>query len=55
MKEEKMLARIREAEKSQSLAELTQKISSLEFKVKTVMCLLACMMSRPVCPETAHT
>lgn len=32
MKEEKMLARIREAEKSQSLAELTQKISSLEFK-----------------------
>lgn len=34
MKEEKMLARIREAEKSQSLAELTQKISSLEFKVK---------------------
>ena len=33
MKEEKMLARIREAEKSQSLAELTQKISSLEFKV----------------------
>nr|XP_027218012.1 ecotropic viral integration site 5 ortholog-like [Penaeus vannamei] len=32
MKEEKMLARIREAEKSQSLAELTQKISSLEYK-----------------------
>ncbi|KAG0720777.1 Ecotropic viral integration site 5-like protein [Chionoecetes opilio] len=32
MKEEKMLSRIREAEKSQSLAELTQKISSLEFK-----------------------
>lgn len=28
-----MMARIREAEKSQSLAELTQKISSLEFKV----------------------
>lgn len=55
MKEEKMLARIREAEKSQSLAELTQKISSLEFKVKTVMCLLAGMMSRPLCPETAHT
>ncbi|XP_076048504.1 ecotropic viral integration site 5 isoform X3 [Oratosquilla oratoria] len=32
MKEEKMMARIREAEKSQSLAELTQKISSLEYK-----------------------
>ncbi|KAK4304856.1 hypothetical protein Pmani_023213 [Petrolisthes manimaculis] len=32
MKEEKMMARIREAEKSQNLAELTQKISSLEFK-----------------------
>lgn len=32
MKEEKMLARIREAEKSQNLAELTQKISSLEYK-----------------------
>lgn len=28
-----MMARIREAEKSQNLAELTQKISSLEFKV----------------------
>ncbi|KAB7506775.1 Ecotropic viral integration site 5 [Armadillidium nasatum] len=32
MKEEKMMARIRDAEKSQSLAELTQKISSLEYK-----------------------
>ena len=28
-----MMARIREAEKSQNLAELTQKISSLESKV----------------------
>lgn len=32
MKEEKMLGRIRDAEKSQSLAELQQKISSLEYK-----------------------
>ncbi|KAF2352246.1 hypothetical protein FHG87_016997 [Trinorchestia longiramus] len=32
MKEDKMMARIREAEKSQNLAELTHKISSLEFK-----------------------
>ncbi|XP_018027169.1 rab GTPase-activating protein eat-17 [Hyalella azteca] len=32
MEEEKMMARIREAEKSQNLAELTQKISSLEYK-----------------------
>lgn len=33
-----MLARIREAEKSQSLAELTQKISSLEYKASLYYC-----------------
>jgi hypothetical protein len=32
MKEQQMLARIREAENSQSVAELTQKISRLETK-----------------------
>uniref|UniRef100_A0A6A7G123 Ecotropic viral integration site 5 ortholog-like n=3 Tax=Hirondellea gigas TaxID=1518452 RepID=A0A6A7G123_9CRUS len=32
IKEDKMMARIREAEKSQNLAELAQKISTLEFK-----------------------
>ena len=34
MKEDLMLARIRDAENTQSVAELTQKISSLEYKVK---------------------
>ena len=35
MKEDLMMARIREAENTQFVAELTQKISSLEYKVKT--------------------
>lgn len=41
-----MLARIREAEKSQSLAELTQKISSLEYKVNFFIFerLIACIL-----------
>lgn len=41
-----MLARIREAEKSQSLAELTQKISSLEYKVNLFIFerLIACIL-----------
>ena len=34
MKEDIMMARIRDAENTQSVAELTQKISSLEYKVK---------------------
>ena len=34
MKEDLMMARIREAENTQFVAELTQKISSLEYKVK---------------------
>ena len=33
MKEDIMMARIRDAENTQSMAELTQKISSLEYKV----------------------
>ena len=33
MKEDLMMARIREAENTQCVAELTQKISSLEYKV----------------------
>ena len=33
MKEDEMMARIKEAEKSQCVAELTQRISSLEYKV----------------------
>ena len=33
MKEDIMMARIRDAENTQSVAELTQKISSLEYKV----------------------
>ena len=33
MKEDIMMARIRDAENTQCMAELTQKISSLEFKV----------------------
>ena len=36
MKEELMLARIRDAENSQCVAELTQKISHLEVAVSTV-------------------
>ena len=35
MKEDLMMARIREAENTQFVAELTQKISSLEYKVRT--------------------
>jgi predicted transcriptional regulator len=34
MKEDLMMARIRDAENTQCVAELTQKISSLEYKVK---------------------
>ena len=34
MKEDIMMARIRDAENTQSVAELTQKISSLEYKVE---------------------
>jgi predicted transcriptional regulator len=34
MKEELMMARIRDAENTQRVAELTQKISSLEYKVR---------------------
>ncbi len=39
MKEELMLARIKEAENSQRIAELTQKISGLEYKVRTALSL----------------
>ena len=35
MKEDLMMARLREAENTQFVAELTQKISSLEYKVRT--------------------
>ena len=35
MKEDLMMARIRDAENTQCVAELTQKISSLEYKVRT--------------------
>ena len=35
MKEDLMMARIRDAENTQCVAELTQKISSLEYKVKS--------------------
>lgn len=38
MKEQQMLARIREAENTQCVAELTQKISRLEMKVRCVLC-----------------
>ena len=34
VKEDMMMARIRDAENTQCMAELTQKISSLEFKVR---------------------
>ena len=34
MKEDIMMARIRDAENTQSMAELTQKISSLEYKAR---------------------
>lgn len=34
MKEDLMMARIRDAENTQCVAELTQKISSLEYKVR---------------------
>ena len=34
-----MMARIRDAENTQCVAELTQKISSLEYKVRNVMFL----------------
>ena len=37
MKEDIMMARIRDAENTQSVAELTQKISSLEYKVKALI------------------
>ncbi len=37
MKEDLMMARIREAENTQFVAELTQKISSLEYKVRCHM------------------
>lgn len=36
MKEDIMMARIRDAENTQCMAELTQKISSLEYKVWTL-------------------
>ena len=38
MKEDLMMARIRDAENTQCVAELTQKISSLEYKVKANFC-----------------
>lgn len=38
MKEDMMMARIREAENTQCVAELTQKISSLEYKVCVAQC-----------------
>ena len=37
MKEDLMMARIRDAENTQCVAELTQKISSLEYKVTFVL------------------
>ena len=37
MKEDLMLARIRDAENTQCVAELTQKISSLEYKVSVLL------------------
>ena len=37
MKEDLMMARIRDAENTQCVAELTQKISSLEYKVKALI------------------
>ena len=39
MKEDFMMARIREAENTQCVAELTQKISSLEYKVRKIVFL----------------
>ena len=39
MKEDLMMARIREAENTQCVAELTQKISSLEYKVRKIVFL----------------
>merc|ERR1711884_567755 len=39
MKEDLMMARIREAENTQCVAELTQKISSLEYKVRKIVLL----------------
>ena len=41
MKEDIMMARIRDAENTQSVAELTQKISSLEYKVKIPLGILS--------------
>ena len=41
MKEDIMMARIRDAENTQSVAELTQKISSLEYKVKIPLSILS--------------
>ena len=37
MKEDLMMARIRDAENTQCVAELTQKISSLEYKVRMII------------------
>ena len=45
MKEDLMMARIREAENTQCMAELTQKISSLEYKVgKSPLRKLVCFL-----------
>ena len=42
VKEDMMMARIRDAESTQCMAELTQKISSLEFKVRLFRLLHSC-------------
>ena len=44
VKEDMMMARIRDAESTQCMAELTQKISSLEFKVRLFRLLHSCII-----------